>query len=220
MAPLERTSIYEFVAEQAAQLPVGCNVIDIGAGEAPYRELFTEQRYVTLDRADTPHSGHVDLHGAADSIPAEDGSFDALVCTQVLEHVPEPSDALCEFRRVLRTGGVLIATVPFLWEEHETPFDYYRYTRYGIEHLLRRAGFGEVDVRPRTDCFTAVAQLLRNMCWAMGSADDGMETLRQEARSGLQEMADAILKLAPLDTDLVMPLGFAVRAVAGDPARS
>jgi SAM-dependent methyltransferase len=215
-APLERASIYRFVAEQARLLSVGTRVLDVGAGESPYRELFCDQRYVTLDRADTPHSGEVDMYGDADSIPAEDASFDAVLCTQVLEHVSQPVDALREFRRVLCPGGVLIATVPFLWEEHEAPVDYYRYTRYGIEHLVRHAGFVDVDVTPRTDCFTTLAQLLRNACWAMGSAGDGMDPLRREARGVLERMAEAIVTLAPLDVDMVLPLGFTVRGTAGD----
>jgi SAM-dependent methyltransferase len=213
-APLERTSIYRFVAEQARLLALGARVIDIGAGEAPYRELFSNQDYVTLDRAETPHSGQVDLHGDADSIPAEDGSFDVVLCTQVLEHVREPLGALCEFHRVLRPSGVMIATVPFLWEEHEVPFDFYRYTRYGIEHLVRCAGFVDVEVRPRTDCFTTLAQLLRNVGWAMGSAADGMDHLRHEARAALDRLAESLIALAPLDVGMVLPLGFTVRAVA------
>jgi SAM-dependent methyltransferase len=215
-APLERTSIYCFVAEQARLLPVGARVIDIGAGEAPYRELFCDQSYVTLDRADTPHSGEVDMYGDADSIPAEDASFDVVLCTQVLEHVSQPLKALREFHRILRSGGVMIATVPFLWEEHETPSDYYRYTRYGIEHLVCCAGFVDVDVRPRTDCFTTLAQLLRNAGWAMGSAPDGMDPLRREARAVLDRIAEAVVALAPLDVEMVLPLGFTVRALAGD----
>jgi 2-polyprenyl-3-methyl-5-hydroxy-6-metoxy-1,4-benzoquinol methylase len=83
-APLERASIYRFVAEQAGLLREGTRVLDIGAGESPYRELFHEHEYLTLDRADTPHSGEVDMHGEADSIPVEDGSFDVVLCTQVL----------------------------------------------------------------------------------------------------------------------------------------
>jgi SAM-dependent methyltransferase len=220
VAPLERASIYRFVAEQARLLPVGRRVIDIGAGEAPYRELFEDQHYVTLDREGTPHSGSVDLHGAADSIPSEDGSFDVVLCTQVLEHVPDPLQVLREFRRILCSGGLVLATVPFLWEEHETPFDYYRYTRYGIEHILYEAGFADVEVTPRTDCFTTAAQLLRNVCWAMGSAPDGMDPLRQEARLALEQISEAVLSLAPLDVDMIMPLGFTVRAVAGDPVTS
>jgi SAM-dependent methyltransferase len=215
-APLERASIYRFVAEQARLLPPDTRVLDIGAGEAPYRELFLEQRYVTLDRADTPHSGEVDIHGDADSIPVGDDSFDVVVCTQVLEHVPQPSAALREFRRVLRSGGVLIATVPFVWEEHETPYDYYRYTRYGIKHLAQSAGFSDVVVKPRTDCFTTLAQLLLNVGWAMGSAPDGMDPMRLKARETLEEMAQAVVTLAPLDVEMILPLGFTVRAIAGD----
>ncbi len=214
-APLERESIYRFVAEQAQVIAPGSRVLDVGAGEAPYRELFDEHVYVTLDHADTPHSGKVDLHGAAESIPAEDGSFDAIVCTQVLEHVSQPLQALREFRRVLRTDGALIATVPFVWEEHETPYDFYRYTRYGIEQLLLDAGFAEIDVRARTDCFTTLAQLIRNARWAMGSAPDGMDGLRHEAQATLEEIADSIAALAPLDVAMIMPLGFTVRAAAG-----
>ena len=216
VAPLERASIYRFVAAQARLLPTGARVLDIGAGEAPYRELFAEQIYVTLDRVDTPHSGEVDLCGRADSIPAEDGSFDAILCTQVLEHVPQPLDALREFRRVLHAGGVLIATVPFQWEEHEAPFDYYRYTRYGIEHLAHNAGFSDIEVQPRTDCFTTLAQLLRNVGWAMGSAPDGLDSLRHEARDALDQIAEAVVTLAPLDVNMVLPLGFSLRATAGD----
>lgn len=219
-APLERESIYYFVAEQARRLATGSRVLDVGAGEAPYRELFDEHAYVTLDYSDTPHSGQVDLHGAADSIPADNGSFDAIVCTQVLEHVPRPLQALREFRRVLRPGGALIATVPFAWEEHETPYDFYRYTRYGIQQLLVDAAFTEIEVRPRTDCFTTLAQLVRNVRWSMGSAPDGMDALRHEARGALEEIAEALVALAPLDVEMILPLGFTVRAVAGPATNS
>jgi SAM-dependent methyltransferase len=211
-APLERTSIYRFVEEQARTLAPGAHVLDVGAGEAPYRELFQDQDYVTLDRRDTPHSGEVDLYGEADSIPAPEGSFDAVLCTQVLEHVAAPLGALCEFLRVLRPGGAIIATVPFAWEEHESPYDYYRYTRYGIEHLASSAGFEAIEITPRTDCFTTLAQLVHNAGWAMGSAADGMDELRQEARAVLDEIAEAIAVLAPLDVARVLPLGFSLRA--------
>jgi SAM-dependent methyltransferase len=218
--PLERTSIYGFIAEQARALPSNTRVLDVGAGEAPYRELFEEHVYVTLDRAETEHSGEVDLHGDAESIPAADGSFDAILCTQVLEHVPEPRAALREFRRVLRHGGRLIATVPFAWEEHEAPYDFYRYTRYGLRHLTSSAGFTDIVVEPRTDCFTTAAQLLRNIGWAMGSATDGMDPLRLEARATLEQMAEALAALAPLDVGMIFPLGFTMGATAGDVAPS
>lgn len=211
-APLERASIFEFVATQARALSPGMRVLDVGAGDAPYRELFDAQEYLTLDHGETPHTGDVDVLGSADSMPVKDGSFDVVVCTQVLEHVAEPLAAMCEFRRVLRAGGRLIATVPFAWEEHELPHDYFRYTGPGAEHLLARAGFVNVEVRPRTDSFTTLAQLVRNVSWAAGSAPDGLDGLRSKARATLDQLADELVALAPLDVERRLPLGFTIAA--------
>lgn len=217
-APLERASIFEFVAREARLLTPGARVIDIGAGDAPYRELFSEQEYLTLDHEQTPHTGDVDIIGSADSIPVGAREFDAVVCTQVLEHVPEPVAALREFRRVLADGGGLIATVPFAWEEHELPHDYFRYSRAGIEHLLDSAGFIDVRVRPRTDSFTTLAQLVLNVGWIMGEAPDGNNALRNQARETLTELSEALVALAPLDAEYRLPLGFTVAARAGETA--
>jgi SAM-dependent methyltransferase len=213
-APLERASIVEFVAAQARGLPAGARVLDVGAGDAPYRELFAAQLYMTLDHADTPHSGRVDIVSSADVIPVAAGSFDAVLCTQVLEHVPAPLDVLREIRRVLVPDGLLIATVPFVWEEHESPYDFFRYARYGLEHLLKQAGFDQLEVRPRTDCFTTLAQLVRNAAWAMGADADGLDGLRVRARSALLEMSDALALLAPLDVAMTLPLGYTACARA------
>jgi SAM-dependent methyltransferase len=217
-APLERTSIFEFVLSQSRALAPGARVLDVGAGDAPYRELFDAQRYMTLDHSETLHAGRLDIIGAADSIPVDDASFDAVVCTQVLEHVAEPERALAEFFRVLVPGGVLLATVPFVWEEHELPNDYFRYTSRGIHHLMCRTGFVEVEVRPRTDCFTTIAQLVRNAIWAAGCAPDGLDPLRVEARQVLQQLADALATLAPLDVEMKLPLGYTVKGLAGAPS--
>jgi SAM-dependent methyltransferase len=194
-------------------------VLDVGAGDAPYRELFSAQRYVTLDHDQSPHGGDVDIVGSADSIPTADASFDVVLCTQVLEHVAEPLAVLGEFHRVLTPAGKVIATVPFAWEEHELPHDYFRYTKPGIEHLLERAGFVDLDVNPRTDCFTTLAQLVRNVAWVAGAAPDGLDPMRAQARTTLEGLSDALLALAPLDVDFRFPLGFTVFARAGATAR-
>jgi SAM-dependent methyltransferase len=213
-APLERSSIVEFVATQARTLSPGARVLGVGAGSSPYRELFERQSYTTTDHAATLHGGGVDIVAEAHSIPVSDDSFDAVLCTQVLEHVPDPLAVLSELSRVLVADGRLIATVPLVWEEHEQPYDFFRYTRYGIAHLLTAAGFEALEIRPRTDCFTTLAQLVRNAVWAMGSAPDGLDALRVEAQKALAEMSDALALLAPLDVSMILPLGYTVSANA------
>ena len=78
------------------------------------------------------------------SIPVEDERFDHIVFNQVLEHLPEPAVVLRELHRVLKPGGTMICSCPLFYEEHEQPYDFYRYTQFGLRHLLESAGF-EVD---------------------------------------------------------------------------
>jgi SAM-dependent methyltransferase len=76
-----------------------------------------------------------------------DARYDAIVSHQVLEHLPRPWEALAEFHRVLRPGGVLVSSAPHLSRRHELPHDYFRFTQGGMESLLRDAGFVDIDVQ-------------------------------------------------------------------------
>jgi ubiquinone/menaquinone biosynthesis C-methylase UbiE len=80
-------------------------------------------------------------------LPVKDNSFDTVLCNQVLEHVPEPQHLFCEITRVLKTGGILILTAPHIWELHEVPHDYYRFTPYGLRYLAEKAGLKVVKVQ-------------------------------------------------------------------------
>jgi SAM-dependent methyltransferase len=206
----ERGPILEFIIDVAAATPADARVLDVGSGNAPYRELFAHTRYTTNDWSDSLHAdaSRADIIASADALPVHDDSFDLVVCTQVLEHVPEPLAVLQELARVLVSGGRLALTVPLLWELHEAPHDYYRYTEPGVRHLLAKAGFGDCRVWPRGDGFTAIAQLMHNLGWAMGDADDGLTAARIEARQTLNRVADELARLAPLDVNHVMPLGY------------
>jgi ubiquinone/menaquinone biosynthesis C-methylase UbiE len=86
--------------------------------------------------------------GSAASLPCKDSSFDTVFSSQVLEHVPEPALMISEMGRVLRPGGLLILTAPHIWGIHEEPHDYFRFTRYGLSHLARKAGLQTLSVRP------------------------------------------------------------------------
>jgi SAM-dependent methyltransferase len=212
--PFERRPILDFVSEVARTTAAGAAVLDLGAGDAPYRELFTHVRYVTSDWTHSPHRGaaETDIVGAADALPVADGSFELVLCTQVLEHVPAPADVLAECFRILVAGGRIAITVPMLWELHELPHDYWRYTPAGLERLLAAAGFVDFDIQARGDGFGAVAQLMRNLRWAMGDADDGLNNARIEARSILCELSDSIAALSALDARQIMPLGYSALA--------
>jgi SAM-dependent methyltransferase len=216
-SPLEREGILIAVRRFADSLPVGSRVIDLGAGDAPYRELFDHVSYCTVDWANSPHedAAAVDEVASIEMLPFEDGIFDGAVLTQVLEHVPSPGAVVSEAFRVVRAGGHVLVTVPFIWEEHERPFDYHRYSSEGVRHLLESSGFIDVHVRARTDCFTTMAQLLRNVGWAMGRAPDGLDEQREQAAARLDRLADDVIALAPLDAQHIFPLGWEAVARRG-----
>ena len=142
----------------------------MGAGNAPYRELFEHAEYVTIDWGESIHeeAQRSDVIASAESIPVASASFDCVLMTQVLEHVPSPDAVLAEMYRLLRPGGTIAVTVPLAWELHELPHDYFRFTARGLEVSLERAGFEAIGVKPRNDCFTTIAQLVQNVGWTMG----------------------------------------------------
>jgi SAM-dependent methyltransferase len=127
----------------AAHVPNGAMVLDAGAGYAPYAHLFDHARYEAADFAKVPGKKYTEQTYICDlvSIPVEDGRFDYVVFNQVLEHLPDPSRVLRELKRVLKPGGEMICSTPLFYEEHDTPYDFYRYTQYGLRHLLQEAGF-------------------------------------------------------------------------------
>lgn len=121
--------------------------LDAGAGRSPWRAQLTAQgaQVVSLDVED--RSGALDLVADLQVMPAvADASFDVVLCTQVLEHLPRPGDALGEIARVLAPGGHLILSVPHLSLLHEVPHDYFRFTRYGLESLLAGAGLRVIEL--------------------------------------------------------------------------
>jgi SAM-dependent methyltransferase len=216
--PAVRRPILELVRSGAAELPPGAAVLDVGAGDAPYRELFAHTDYRTLEWAESVHEAaqSADILASAEAIPVADASFDAVVLTEVLEHVPDPPAVLAELARILRPGGRLLLTVPFAWPLHELPHDYFRYTNAGVRALLERSGFAAVEIRPTSDSFTTVAALLRNLGSVSGrDPTDGRDAAREEAAEVLAELADHVEGLAPLDVDRALPLGYAVSAVRG-----
>lgn len=126
-------------------------LLDIGCGAKPKEVLLGDlvNEYIGLDHQESFHGqASVDIFGTAYDIPEPDASFDCVLCTAVLEHLEEPESALREAYRVLKPGGYGIYTIPMYWHLHEEPRDFFRYTKYGIAHLARKAGFEEVEIQP------------------------------------------------------------------------
>ncbi len=140
------------LAERAQrELPSGAWVLDAGAGEGRFRPYFSHTRYVALDLAvgdeAWDYSG-LDVIADLRALPLADTSFDAVVCIQVLEHVPEPLSVLREVSRVLKPGGKLYLSAPQCWHQHQKPYDFFRYTSFGLRYLLTRSGFEVLDLAP------------------------------------------------------------------------
>src|SRR5215218_10389451 len=143
-----RTYLHRFLARAGATVRAGQLVLDAGSGRAPYRDLFAHARYETADFLSIKGKKYVEPDYVCDlaAIPVEDARFDHVLLTQVLEHIPEPSAVLAELHRVLKPGGTLWLTAPLFYVEHEKPYDFFRYTRFGLRHLLEGAGFRVEEV--------------------------------------------------------------------------
>lgn len=140
-------------------------VLDAGAGECSFRDRFSRQRYVGIDlgigNAAWNYSG-LDAIADLNAVPFRAAVFDAVVNIVTLEHVREPLRVLAELCRVLKPGGSLLLVVPHEWEEHQTPHDYFRYTRYGAAWLLEQAGFTGLAIRPVGGYFRLMSRRLLN----------------------------------------------------------
>jgi len=117
-------------------------VLDAGAGWCPYKHLFSHLKYESADFCEIDKEyGAIDYKCDLTAIPVDDNRYDAVICNQVLEHVPEPADVLKELHRILKPNGLLVLSLPFFYQEHEIPYDFYRYTQFACRYLLEKTGF-------------------------------------------------------------------------------
>lgn len=148
-AEVDNYRLYEFMEWVGSSVSDSDWVLDAGAGEGKYRDLFLHTHYMAVDLAIGDTDWDYSSLGAVcrlERLSFADGSFDVALCTQVLEHVPEPSVVLRELYRVLRAGGTLYLSAPQSWHQHQKPHDYYRYTSFGLRYLLEKAGFRVVSI--------------------------------------------------------------------------
>ncbi|MGA2030501.1 MAG: methyltransferase domain-containing protein [Verrucomicrobiota bacterium] len=158
------------------KIPAGSRLLDAGAGEQPYRRASSHLLYVSQDFAKYDGKGDgrglqqgkwdqtkLDLVCDIAAIPEPDGSFDAILCTEVFEHLPEPLLALREFSRLLRPGGQLILTAPFVSFTHFAPYHFSTgFNRYYYETHLPAHGCEIVEMTPNGNYFELIAQEVRH----------------------------------------------------------
>ena len=155
-----------WIAKQANLLPEGSSILDAGAGSCPYRDYFTHCEYKSQDFADLKGEqlsggkyGKIDYVSDILSIPVEESSFDAILCSEVLEHLPDPVRVIYEFSRILKNGGKLIITAPLGSGIHQDPYHYYGgYTPYWYRKFLEEAGFKNVLVEENAGSLQACGQ--------------------------------------------------------------
>ncbi|MBL7965264.1 MAG: methyltransferase domain-containing protein [Flavobacteriales bacterium] len=145
--------------------------LDIGCGDMPYRALILSGGKVTtylgmdLHSATAKRAVKPDLEWDGRTMPLADASVDSAMATEVLEHCAEPLVLLREAHRVLRPGGTLLLTMPFLWPLHEVPYDEHRYTPWAVERLLKEAGFASARVKALGGWDASLGQMIG--LWAM-----------------------------------------------------
>ncbi|MBN1521437.1 MAG: methyltransferase domain-containing protein [Candidatus Aureabacteria bacterium] len=158
-----RWHVTEFLEKVSRQIPPDSLVLDAGAGECWYRPLFKNQRYFSCDFGKGKKSwDYTDLDFYCDlsRISVKKDVFDAVIATQVLEHLSRPNDFLDEAYKILKPGGRLYVTVPFSGKIHQEPYDFYRYTHYGLEYLLKNAGFEVESIIPHGGYFLCLGNML------------------------------------------------------------
>lgn len=164
----------KWIAKMAATIPAGARVLDVGAGTAPYRELFSHCEFMTHDFAQYQNyqDGSEGQYAALDyvsdvcKIPVPDQSFDVILCTEVLEHVPYPIDALAEMCRIVKLGGTLLITAPLGSGLHQQPYHFYGgYTDHWYRKFLTEFGCEVISIEPNHGFFAHLAQECARFSW-------------------------------------------------------
>ncbi|HWE04036.1 MAG TPA: methyltransferase domain-containing protein [Tepidisphaeraceae bacterium] len=194
-----------------AKIPPGSRILDAGAGEQQFRPLCSRLRYVSQDFSQYDGAGdgtglhserwdvsRTDLVCDIVAIPEPDGSFDAVMCTEVLEHVPDAVAALREIGRLVRPGGHLILTAPFCSLSHQAPYHFSTgFSRYFYREHLAKFGFEILELEENGNFFEYLAQETRRVRGlAKRYAGGGM---RDDELAAVDVMLTALRRLSAAD---------------------
>lgn len=161
------------------------DILDVGCGLRPYERFFKGCKYIGIDveasgrdsNNKIPDKFYDGLH-----IPFGDNSFDIAICTEVLEHCIDPEKLLSEIYRILKKDGILFFTMPFIWGEHETPYDFRRYTSFGIKRKIEDAGFEIIQISKITRGIKAIEVLVSSEITSYKNNPDYKLTLQNRIK--------------------------------------
>ena len=151
---ITRKNLELFLAKYATDK----RVLDIGAGGSSYDKYFPNRVTIDIDPLRNP-----DIVADAHSLPFKDGEFEYVLCTEVLEHLKNPVVAIKEMKRVLTEGGMVILTTRFVYPIHDSPNDYWRFTKYGLLELFN--DWEIVELRAETKAFSTIGVLLQRIAF-------------------------------------------------------
>ncbi len=164
----------EWLEATLKKIPIGSRILDAGAGELAQKKFCSHLNYVSQDFGQYNGTGDnkglqmkewdnskLDIVSDITAIPEPDKSFDAIMCVEVFEHIPDPISAIKEFSRLLRQDGLLIITAPFCSLTHFAPYHFYTgFNRYFYEKHLTDNGFEILEITENGNFFEYVAQEL------------------------------------------------------------
>lgn len=167
----------EWIKNQLSNLKEGSSILDAGAGEGKYKKFCGHLNYISQDIAEYDGSGdgtgiqtkernyeNLDIVSDIVDIPVSDDNFDNVMCIEVIEHVPNPIEAIKEIHRILKKGGNLILTAPFNSLTHYAPYHYSTgFNRYYYQHHLENLGFEIEEITPNGNYFEYLAQEVRRI---------------------------------------------------------
>ena len=140
--------------------------LDVGSGSKPYRNLFINATtYIGMDVEQSGHSHKlesIDVFYDGETFPFEENTFDSLVFFEVLEHVFNPDTFLNQISKVVKPNGYCVVTIPFIWGEHEQPYDFARYSTFGLKHIFDKHGFEIVEHKKYLTDFRLIFLLINS----------------------------------------------------------
>ena len=141
-----RNANYVFFEQKLENLSTTLKLFDLGSGAEQFEKIFHRFNYTAVDFE--KFNDHVVVADLTQIFPMEDSVADIVTLSNTLEHIPNPEHFIAECSRILKKGGVIIGTVPFLLGVHQAPYDFNRYTHFQLERFLGMSGFESIEVVP------------------------------------------------------------------------